>query len=60
MSTLSPQATVQRISLLRPPGLRHAATDRERWTLAHELRHLVLPDEYVTGEAEADGSRPSF
>ncbi|MBM7367457.1 Zn-dependent peptidase ImmA (M78 family) [Gordonia hydrophobica] len=29
-------------------------TDRQRWTLAHELGHLVLHNEYVDGDVEAD------
>lgn len=29
-------------------------TDRIRWTLAHELGHLVLHSEYVTGDVEAE------
>jgi Zn-dependent peptidase ImmA (M78 family) len=28
--------------------------DRKRWTLAHELGHLVLHSEFVTGDVEAE------
>ncbi|WP_341267844.1 XRE family transcriptional regulator [Gordonia malaquae] len=31
-----------------------APTDRQRWTLAHELRHLVLHNEYIDGDVKAD------
>ncbi|KAA1248672.1 ImmA/IrrE family metallo-endopeptidase [Mycobacterium simiae] len=31
-----------------------APTDRMRWTLAHELGHLVLHSEYLTGDVEAE------
>ncbi|MEP9394014.1 XRE family transcriptional regulator [Gordonia sp. VNK1] len=31
-----------------------APTDRLRWTLAHELGHLVLHSDYVTGDVEAE------
>ncbi len=31
-----------------------APTDRIRWTLAHELGHLVLHSEYVTGDVEVE------
>ena len=31
-----------------------APTDRVRWTLAHELGHLVMHSDYVTGDVEAE------
>ncbi|MGU3435018.1 XRE family transcriptional regulator [Actinomycetes bacterium M1A6_2h] len=31
-----------------------APTDRLRWTLAHELGHLILHSDYVTGDVEAE------
>lgn len=34
-----------------------APTDRQRWTLAHELGHLVLHSEYIDGDVEQDADR---